>query len=91
MVDHDCLMILAEPAAQLFVPEIAETLQRYIPKANVGEFFYLWTGFPEMNYWWTTVARRRLLIIGDGLGPKVDQRVLSAYLEVELGQVSLLG
>jgi hypothetical protein len=58
MVDHDCLMILAEPAAQLFVPEIAETLQRYLPKANVGEFFYLWTGFPEMNCWSTRVARR---------------------------------
>ena len=33
---------------------------------------------------------QRLLIFGDGLGVKVDQRVLSADLEVELGQISLL-
>jgi hypothetical protein len=74
VVSSGDLANLATPAADLFVAEFADIVDKLLPQVSLANFFFLLTNCPEVNYWSPRVIRRY------PLETKVEQKFLAELL-----------
>jgi hypothetical protein len=58
LVSSDALAALAKPAADLFIDELVETVEKLLPKVNLLNFFYLLENWPRDSYVGPSDVRR---------------------------------